>query len=49
MTIGCLKLYSKVPYGVIEMDGMFKRILEKPTYSFLPGKWWIYVLIINWI
>lgn len=35
MTIGCSNYTSKVPYGVIEMDGVkVKRILEKPTYSY---------------
>lgn len=35
MTIGCANYTSKVPYGVIETDGVrVKRILEKPSYSY---------------
>lgn len=35
MTIGCSNYTSKVPYGVIETDGVkVTRILEKPTYSY---------------
>ena len=35
MTIGCSNYTSKVPYGVIETEGIqVKRILEKPTYSY---------------
>ncbi|TDD98410.1 nucleotidyltransferase family protein [Flavobacterium cellulosilyticum] len=35
MTIGCSNYTSKVPYGVIETEGVrVKRVLEKPTYSY---------------
>lgn len=35
MTVGCANYTSKVPYGVIETDGVrIKRILEKPSYSY---------------
>jgi dTDP-glucose pyrophosphorylase len=35
MTIGCTNYTSKIPYGVLEIEGVVvKRILEKPSYSY---------------
>lgn len=35
MTVGCANYTSKVPYGVLETDGVnVKRIVEKPSYSY---------------
>ena len=35
MTVGCTNYTSKVPYGVLETDGLkVKRIVEKPSYSY---------------
>jgi NDP-sugar pyrophosphorylase family protein len=35
MTIGCTNYTSKIPYGVLETDGvMVNRILEKPSYTY---------------
>ena len=35
MTVGCANYTAKVPYGVLETDGVkVNRIVEKPTYSY---------------
>jgi dTDP-glucose pyrophosphorylase len=35
MTIGCSNYTAKVPYGVLEIDGVrVRKILEKPSYSY---------------
>jgi dTDP-glucose pyrophosphorylase len=35
MTIGCTNYTSKIPYGVLETDGVIvNRILEKPSYTY---------------
>jgi dTDP-glucose pyrophosphorylase len=35
MTIGCTNYTSKIPYGVLETDGVnVNRILEKPSYTY---------------
>jgi len=35
MTIGCANFAVKIPYGVLEIEGIsLKRVIEKPTYNY---------------